>query len=108
MYRGCRQISVCTDPAMCMQKHGYAPRTFEKCARRRRCLGPSFRSGKRKAGGGSLSWAACVQDGKGEGLAGGDHHSSPAPKEEVKESLGKKKKGQKQQTLLFTTTQRRY
>ena len=58
---------------------------------------------------GSLpDWAACMQDSKGDGLAGGDHHSSPAPKEEVKESLGKKKKGQKQQTLLFTTTQRRY
>ena len=55
-----------------------------------------------------LSWAAILQDSKGEGLAGGTNHSSPAAKEEVKESLGKKKKGQKQQTLLFTTTQRRY
>lgn len=56
----------------------------------------------------SEEWAVLLQDSKAEGLAGGDSHSSMAPKEEVKESLGKKKKGQKQQTLLFTTTQRRY
>ena len=55
-----------------------------------------------------LSWAAILQDSKGEGMAGGTNHSSLAAREEVKESLGKKKKGQKQQTLLFTTTQRRY
>ena len=55
-----------------------------------------------------LSGAACLQDSKGAGSAGGDPYSSLTPKEEVKESLGKKKKGQKQQTLLFTTAQRRY
>ena len=100
---------------MCTQKRADAPRYILKVRTQKGRFWPSAvmtlqgsKALSEAAKGAFLSWAACMQDSKGDGLAGGDHHSSPAPKEEVKESLGKKKKGQKQQTLLFTTTQRRY